>query len=960
MDSKLKYLAIFIVTIMIMGSFVSPNALSFDPSFKMNIASGCGFMDLSWDSVPGAKGYFIYRGEGYGNQDPSPLEDFPISGVTYHDSTHIYKGKNYCYFVRAVGSDKREFAQSYEVCAEAKCSSTDVRPPNECKLILKFKVGSKIFWVNDAVQPEMTTAPIIKWNKTFLVIKYVAETIGGKVDWDGNARKVTITARNMVIQMWIGKNTAIINGKNTPIDSNNPDVVPVIENGRTLLPLRFVGNNLGAKEILWDKDTYIAELHFDDPTCGEETPDEGTPGEGGSGGSGGESGTGPSGSVNDDYNVIPSTQIESSGSYSLPKGSVEKNEEFETGLGNSWLPVEGGGGVFDKHVNFSGGEMVVNVPEGNAWGSTGIKSKEHFFIASNDPYSIVFDIDQAKTSGFVIVLSDIDTNSAIPWNVQNVWITFHQSPNSAQAHFAIANLTNSKDSSKTLNDINNKPPEKVTVTVKGNSVTACTSFGYSVSGNFAWLKPGIKVFLYVFSQSIDGVGQPVKFGLKSIKTYKAEGCTAGAYTPPYDNLVYTEEFDSYNQTMWQSTEGGGGSFKDDAKFESGAFNTVHPKNKWWGKTGIKSKYYSLQITEEMKTHPYTVILDFDSAKTNGFVTAISSVDQRIEPWNVECVWVAFHRHEYGTQTTFAMTNQATDKDSRISNGNMPWTLPSKVAITIWPGKVKLTTSQGFTAEGSYSWIKPGVKIFFYALNHPFDAEMPSAMSLKSVKIYRSQGASFPQWTPPMGQVRFKEDFTAGDRGGMWQTFGSAGGDFKKFGRFENGALAINVPESNGWGKTGITSEHYTFNSPADMSTAPLVYYFELDPAKSTGFRLSLTKDLALSGGGIDPWNSSCIWTGFSIDSNTNKGFFYLSNNNTRDNKNFFQKDIRDLPPNSPSWVRITVKLGYAKVETSLGQTLDGEFEWIKVGLPIYLLAFSHPYDAGQASSLYLKSITITR
>ncbi|MBT9175396.1 MAG: hypothetical protein DDT22_01071 [candidate division WS2 bacterium] len=51
--------------------------------------------------------------------------------------------------------------------------------------------------------------------------------------------------------MWIDKPIAQINGMLVYIDPENHMVVPIIESGRALLPLRFLAESLGA-EVTWD------------------------------------------------------------------------------------------------------------------------------------------------------------------------------------------------------------------------------------------------------------------------------------------------------------------------------------------------------------------------------------------------------------------------------------------------------------------------------------------------------------------------------------------------------------------------------------------------------------------------------------------------------------------------------------------------------------------------------------
>ena len=117
----------------------------------------------------------------------------------------------------------------------------------------------------------MDAPPMIIGGRTFLVIRYITEAIGAKIGWDGTQRKVTITTKvGDIIDLWIGKPTAQINGKDIEIDPGNPDVVPEIVNNRTLLPLRFVGEQLGAKGengIIWHAAEKKIEMNIFDETC---------------------------------------------------------------------------------------------------------------------------------------------------------------------------------------------------------------------------------------------------------------------------------------------------------------------------------------------------------------------------------------------------------------------------------------------------------------------------------------------------------------------------------------------------------------------------------------------------------------------------------------------------------------------------------------------------------------------
>ncbi|MDD5487225.1 MAG: C1 family peptidase, partial [Dehalococcoidales bacterium] len=62
---------------------------------------------------------------------------------------------------------------------------------------------------------------------------------------------VEIEHVNSKIELWIDKPIARINGAETMIDPANPKVVPLLIEGRTMLPARFISEAIG-KRISWD------------------------------------------------------------------------------------------------------------------------------------------------------------------------------------------------------------------------------------------------------------------------------------------------------------------------------------------------------------------------------------------------------------------------------------------------------------------------------------------------------------------------------------------------------------------------------------------------------------------------------------------------------------------------------------------------------------------------------------
>ncbi|NPV88376.1 copper amine oxidase N-terminal domain-containing protein [Coprothermobacteraceae bacterium] len=128
---------------------------------------------------------------------------------------------------------------------------------------ISLQIGDRAFFV-DGVTQFLDSRPVIKNGRTLLPIRAIVEALGGQVGWDANQKKVTVTLGSNRVELWIGKNTALVNGRQVMIDATNPKVVPEIINGRTMLPLRFVAESLGCS-VEWDGNTQTVRVTYKRP-----------------------------------------------------------------------------------------------------------------------------------------------------------------------------------------------------------------------------------------------------------------------------------------------------------------------------------------------------------------------------------------------------------------------------------------------------------------------------------------------------------------------------------------------------------------------------------------------------------------------------------------------------------------------------------------------------------------------
>ena len=91
--------------------------------------------------------------------------------------------------------------------------------------------------------------PYIKNDLTLIPLRAVAESLDADVSWDDETRTITITKNDTTIVMQVDSQTALINGEEYELAA-----VPEINNGRTMVPLRFIMEAMKST-VEWDDES---------------------------------------------------------------------------------------------------------------------------------------------------------------------------------------------------------------------------------------------------------------------------------------------------------------------------------------------------------------------------------------------------------------------------------------------------------------------------------------------------------------------------------------------------------------------------------------------------------------------------------------------------------------------------------------------------------------------------------
>lgn len=204
------------------GSGAAPGAV------QATVANGA--VKLTWappEKAP-AGGYYVYRGTTAGFKPETPMTDFPVLDTAFTD-TGVTAGQTYYYVVEAVGGGR-----SAEV-------AVTVQAPAPRERVIVFQLDSNTVLVDGEARSIDVPAQLVG-SRTMIPLRFFGEALGATIAFDAQEQKITYKLGERELVLWVGKTDALLNGA-----AKTLDVPPTIVRGRTLIPLRFASENLGAR-----------------------------------------------------------------------------------------------------------------------------------------------------------------------------------------------------------------------------------------------------------------------------------------------------------------------------------------------------------------------------------------------------------------------------------------------------------------------------------------------------------------------------------------------------------------------------------------------------------------------------------------------------------------------------------------------------------------------------------------
>lgn len=97
-------------------------------------------------------------------------------------------------------------------------------------------------------------APVLEGGTTLVPLRALTEALGYTLTWEASTQTITLTKADLTIVLVIDQKTALVNGKTVELL-----MPPTIRDNRTLIPARFVAEQMGAT-VTWDSVNRVVNI----------------------------------------------------------------------------------------------------------------------------------------------------------------------------------------------------------------------------------------------------------------------------------------------------------------------------------------------------------------------------------------------------------------------------------------------------------------------------------------------------------------------------------------------------------------------------------------------------------------------------------------------------------------------------------------------------------------------------
>ncbi len=520
---------------------------------------------------------------------------------------------------------------------------------------------------------------------------------------------------------------------------------------------------------------------------------------------------------------------------------------FDGSLGKQWKELAAYGGDFKKFARIENKVLVVDVPKGNNWGKTGIRSAEAFVkIPEKDEKfakKINFSFDSSRSSDFILAIIPSNWDGNLEWRSHYIRVGVQRSEENKNSFLTlwikgreIMKVNIDPESIQQLSIV--MRPDRLILVTDGSDNIFLQGF---LPENQPIFKEGYKISVLTHAPK---KGMTATLALKEITLAQA----------PYDKIADVSLLQNKPQKItlfdgkmmgqrWKPYVNAKTKFDNTVKLSNGALYVDVPEKVGHANIGIESREPLIWLDQFGKDSKREVIFNFIPKQTTGFAIALSNkTNHFIVKW--------FKNTE---KNKAYLQIYLSNNLGLISNWNSSYKpVWEKEVSTTAPEELKLIlTPEGITLSGDqlpehfqmWTYLRANAGYYIYVYSFPVVPNQAVKMALKEISLDNKILKPSIQAKPISGisPLPIVDFFSENNHEEWeltpWQIYKKP---VKSCHLNETGFSVSSVPENTPLDGCDIHTDKPMVNIDKRLDGANYQISVQFDPQKTKNFRIAVT------------------------------------------------------------------------------------------------------------------------
>lgn len=413
---------------------------------------------------------------------------------------------------------------------------------------------------------------------------------------------------------------------------------------------------------------------------------------------------------------------------------------FDGSLGEQWLELSANGGNFKEFARIEDHMLIVDVPKGNKWGKTGIRSANPLIkMPENEEKfakKLTFSFDPSRSSDFVFALIPSNWDGNLEWRSHHIRVSLAREEDDKNSSLSLwikqAEVMKMNLEPQSLEQISIiLRPDRLVLVTDGTDKILLQGFlpdnltvhkeGYRISAlasaakeNMA-AKLALRKISLIREQPFDKEIDPSLLLVKPNKVVLFDGKVMGH--------------------LWEAFVVGDAQFNDTASIKGGMLDINVPLDSGNGNVGIKSSKPVVWLDQFGNGAERSISFRFQPEHTTGFALALAD-----NAYNYIVKWAKDSETDKAILQIFLNTNLALGPNwpifaKPVWQQNVRGTAPEEIILTLKPGVITLTGDGLPEYTHPCPLLQPNSGFHIYAYTYPFTyAQAPVKMALKQIVL----------------------------------------------------------------------------------------------------------------------------------------------------------------------------------------------------------------------------------